>query len=50
MSAILHTHNRRLDYHPCIHVVGPGGGVDKAKKTMEKEKRQVLNLWCSTHK
>jgi hypothetical protein len=27
MTAILHTHNRRLDYHPHIHVVVPGGGV-----------------------
>ena len=32
MTAILHTHNRRLDYHPHIHVVVPGGGVDKDRK------------------
>ena len=24
MTAVLHTHNRRLDYHPHIHVVVPG--------------------------
>jgi len=32
MTAILHTQSRRLDYHPHIHVVVPGGGVDKARK------------------
>jgi len=29
MTMVLHTHNRRLDFHPHIHVVVPGGGVDK---------------------
>jgi len=29
MTAVLHTHSRKLDYHPHIHVVVPGGGVDK---------------------
>jgi len=28
MTAILHTHSRRLIYHPHIHVVTPGGGVN----------------------
>jgi len=28
MTAVLHTHSRRLAYHPHIHVVTPGGGVD----------------------
>jgi len=28
MTAILHTHSRKLAYHPHIHVVIPGGGVD----------------------
>src|SRR5450756_984077 len=42
MSAILHTHNRRLDYHPHIHVVVPGGGVDKARKQWKKKKDKYL--------
>ncbi|MBK5101599.1 MAG: IS91 family transposase [Desulfobacteraceae bacterium] len=42
MTAILHTHNRRLDYHPHIHVVVPGGGVDKAKRQWKKKKRKYL--------
>lgn len=38
MTAVLHTHTRRLDYHPHLHVVVPGGGVDKAKKQWKKSK------------
>ncbi len=42
MTAVLHTHNRRLEYHPHIHVVVPGGGVDKAKKQWKKKKSKYL--------
>jgi hypothetical protein len=42
MTAVLHTHNRRLDYHPHIHVVVPGGGVDKTKKQWKKKKSKYL--------
>ena len=42
MTAVLHTHNRRLDYHPHLHVVVPGGGVDKAKKQWKKKKSKYL--------
>jgi hypothetical protein len=42
MTAILHTHNRRLDYHPHIHVVVPGGGVDKARKQWKKKRAKYL--------
>ena len=42
MTAILHTHNRRLDYHPHIHVVVPGGGVDKGRKQWKKKKSKYL--------
>ena len=42
MTAILHTHNRRLDYHPHIHVVVPGGGVNKARKQWKKKKGKYL--------
>ncbi len=30
--AVLHTHSRRLDYHPHLHVVMPGGGVDVKRR------------------
>lgn len=42
MTAVLHTHNRRLDYHPHIHLVVPGGGVDKCKKQWKKFKGKFL--------
>lgn len=31
LCAVLHTHTRRLDYHPHVHVVVPAGGVDRSK-------------------
>jgi hypothetical protein len=43
MTAILHTHNRRLDYHPHIHAVVPGGGVDKARKQWKKKDKYLFN-------
>ena len=36
MTAILHTHSRRLDYHPHLHVVVPGGGVNSATRQWKK--------------
>lgn len=42
MTVVLHTHNRRLDYHPHVHVVVPGGGVDRAKKQWKKKKSNYL--------
>jgi len=42
MTAVLHTHSRRLDYHPHIHVVVPGGGVDKKRKQWKKLKDKYL--------
>lgn len=42
MTMLLHTHNRRRDYHPHIHVVVPGGGVDKSKRQWKKKKGKYL--------
>jgi hypothetical protein len=42
MTAVLHTHNRRLNYHPHLHVVVPGGGVDKPRKQWKKKKTKYL--------
>ena len=30
--AVLHTHTRRLDYHPHVHLVMPAGAVDAVRK------------------
>lgn len=36
--AVLHTHNRRLDYHPHIHVIMPMAAANK-KQGLWREKR-----------
>ena len=42
MMAVLHTHSRRLDYHPHIHVIVPGGGVNKRRNEWRKIKGKYL--------
>ena len=42
MTMVLHTHNRRLDFHPHMHVVVPGGGVDKRRHQWKKKKGKYL--------
>jgi hypothetical protein len=42
MTAILHTHSRRLDYHPHCHVIVPGGAVDRGKRQWKKPKGKYL--------
>jgi hypothetical protein len=42
MTMVLHTHNRRLDYHPHVHVVVPGGGIDKRRRQWKKKKGKFL--------
>ncbi len=43
MTAVLHTQSRRLDYHPHIHVIVPGGGVDKRRRQWKKLKGKYLH-------
>lgn len=42
MTMVLHTHSRRLSFHPHIHVVVPGGGVDKRRRQWKKKKGKYL--------
>ena len=42
MTMVLHTHSRRLDFHPHIHVVVPGGGIDKLRRQWKKKKGKFL--------
>lgn len=42
MTAVLHTHTRRLDYHPHIHVVVPGGGINQRRNEWRKIKGKYL--------
>ena len=32
LCAVLHTHTRRLDYHPHVHVLMPGGVIHRGRK------------------
>ncbi|WP_052691964.1 IS91 family transposase [Teredinibacter purpureus] len=42
MCAVLHTHSRRLDYHPHVHIVIPGGGLHRRRKEWRKLKGKYL--------
>lgn len=42
MTMILHTNSRKLDFHPHIHVVVPGGGIDKRRRQWKKKKGKFL--------
>lgn len=42
MTMVLHTHTRKLDFHPHIHVVVPGGGIDKRRRQWKKKKGKFL--------
>ena len=42
MTAVLHTHSRRLTYHPHLHVVVPGGGIDRTQGVWKRTRYQYL--------
>jgi len=42
LTMVLHTNSRKLDYHPHVHAVVPGGGVDKKKRQWKKKKNKYL--------
>jgi len=42
MTMVLHTNTRSLDYHPHIHAVVPGGGIDKRRRYWKKIKGDYL--------
>jgi hypothetical protein len=42
MTGVLHTHSRRLDYHPHIHFIVPAGGVKKDRKEWRKRTGDYL--------
>lgn len=37
--AVLHTHTRRLDYHPHVHLVVPAAALDAAKQRWRRKRR-----------
>lgn len=40
--SVLHTHTRRLDYHPHVHIVVPGGAINKARRQWCKARGRYL--------
>lgn len=42
LCVVLHTHTRRLNYHPHVHVVIPGGGIHRARRQWRKIKGDYL--------
>lgn len=42
MTVVLHTHTRRLDYHPHVHCIVPGGGVNTRRNEWRKLKGKYL--------
>jgi hypothetical protein len=42
MYAVLHTHSRRLEYHPHVHIVVPGGAVNGVRKEWRKLQGKYL--------
>ena len=42
LTAVLHTHSRRLDYHPHVHVIVPGGGIDRGRRQWKKRRGKYL--------
>jgi hypothetical protein len=41
-SAVLHSHTRKLDYHPHVHVVIPNGGLSKNKALWQSKPGNYL--------
>jgi len=42
MVAVLHTHSRRLDFHPHLHTIMPAGALDKIKGLWRKKAGNYL--------
>lgn len=42
MTAVLHTHTIKLDYHPHIHIIVPAGGINKRRTEWRKIKSNYL--------
>ena len=42
LNGVFHSHTRRLDYHPHVHIVIPGGCIDQDRKQWKKLKGKYL--------
>ncbi len=48
--AVLHTHSRRMDYHPHVHVVMPAAAIDKINKLWQEKKSKNNKPYLFSHK
>jgi len=46
--AVLHTHSRRLDFHPHVHIVIPAGAIDREKRLWRTKKGKKPYLFEHT--
>lgn len=42
MTAVLHTHKRDKNFHPHVHIIVPGGGVNRLRRCWKKVKGRYL--------
>lgn len=42
LTMVLHTNTRKLDYHPHIHAIVPGGGIDRRCRCWRRVKEKFL--------
>jgi hypothetical protein len=42
MTAVLHTHARDKSFHPHVHIIVPGGGVNRLRRSWKKVKGRYL--------
>ena len=42
MTGVLHTHTRRLDYHPHVHIIVPAGGINTRRSEWRTIKGKYL--------
>jgi len=48
--AVLHTHSRRLDYHPHVHLVMPAAAIDAKKRLWRTKKTKGKPAYLFHHK
>ena len=47
---VLHTHSRRLNFHPHVHLVMPAGAIDPAKRLWRTKKSNGKKHYLFSHK
>jgi hypothetical protein len=48
--AVMHTHSRRLDFHPHVHLVMPAAAIDKIKRLWRTKKGKGKSSYLFNHK